>query len=429
MAAESDTLETRSSTRRNQRESSGVNRQRHRTVLLVGLGIFVSTFAQTGVIGRLPFEYLLKLRLQASPEALAGFFALAALPWNFKPLAGLLSDSVPILGTRRKHYLLFSAAAAALLWWMLGAVPATFASLVAVAIGLNVALMLVSTATGGVLVEAGKEYGATGRLTSIRFAVMNVATLIAGPLGGWLAARTIATTTTTGALLCLALVPATLWLLREPPTARRNAGVWAAAGEQLKEILRSGTVWSAAGMLFLVQLAPGFATPLFYYQTDTLRFRPEFIGDLALASGCFGIVAAILYNHLCKRLTLRTSLVLAIAASVVSTLFYLGYHSWTTALIIESLAGFVGTLAQLPLFDLAIRATPQGSEAFGYSLMMSVWNIGMSLSDVLGSWLYAHYHLNFMNLVWLNAGATALALLAIPFLPGRIVNRREADSV
>jgi len=38
----------------------------------------------------------------------------------------------------------------------------------------------------------------------------------------------------------------------------------------------------------------------------------------------------------------------------------------------------------------------------------------MSLSDVFGSWLFAHYQLNFMNLVWLNAGTTALALVAIP---------------
>jgi hypothetical protein len=34
-----------------------------------------------------------------------------------------------------------------------------------------------------------------------------------------------------------------------------------------------------------------------------------------------------------------------------------------------------------------------------------------------------------MNLVWVNAGTTALALLAIPFLPAQIVGRREEDSV
>jgi MFS family permease len=428
MRAEWDVLAP-APTRTDPQKSGGASLRLRRMVSLVGAGIFVSTFAQTAVVGRLPLEFLLKGHLHVAAEAMAGFFALAALPWNFKPLAGLLSDSTPIFHTRRKHYLLLSAAAAGVLWWLLGAVSHTYLSLIAVAIGLNVALMVISTATGGLLVEAGQAYHATGRLTSLRFVVMNAATLIAGPLGGFLAARTFGVTAATGALLCLALIPATLWLLNEPPTARRDAGVWRAAGKQLKEIVRSGTMWSAAGMLLLVQLAPGFTTPLFYYQTNTLRFTPEFIGDLALASSALGIVAALLYARVCRHMTLRTLLLLAIAANVVSTMFYLGYHSWESALTIESLAGFVGTLAQLPLFDLAVRATPQGSEAFGYALMMSVWNIGMSISDVFGSWLFAQYHLNFMNLVWLNAGTTALALLAIPFLPAAIVKRREEDDL
>ena len=295
-------MSTTSSTHDDRQDSGEANRRLRRTVSLVGAGIFVSTLAQTGVLGRLPFEFLLKGHLHLAPQALAGFFALAALPWNFKPLAGLLSDSTPIFGTRRKHYLLLSASAAFVLWYLSGAISETFSALVAVAIGLNVALMIISTATGGVLVEAGQEYHATGRLTAIRFVVMNVATLIAGPLGGFLAARTFGLTAGTGALLCLSLVPATLWWLKEPPTARRDAGVWTAARLQLKEIFRSGTVWGAAGMLFLVQISPGFATPLFYYQTDSLGFSPQFIGDLLLASSCLGILAAWIYGGLCKRL-------------------------------------------------------------------------------------------------------------------------------
>ena len=417
----------KTASRSDRQAARGRKRAWRRPVPLIGLGLFVTTFAQTGVLGRLPIEFLLKGRLHVAPEAMAGFFALAALPWNFKPLAGLLSDSTPIFGTRRKHYLLFSAAAATALWWLLGAVPYTFPTLVAVAIGLNLALMVASTATGGLLVEAGQKLRATGRLTSLRFLLMNAATLVAGPLGGFLAGRAFGLTAAAGAGLCLALVPATLLLLKEPPTSRRDPSAWVAAGTQLKEILRSGAVWSAAGMLFLAQLAPGFTTPLFYYQTNTLRLSSAFIGDLVLASSSFGILGSLIYGSICKRLPLRTLLVLSIAGSAASTMFYLGYHSWLSALIIESLAGLVGTLAQLPLVDLALRATPPGNEAFGYSLMMSVWNIGLSVSDLVGSWLFARYHLNFMNLVWLNAGTTALALLAMPFLPANIVKRREED--
>ena len=86
-------------------------------------------------MGRLPLEFLLKGSLHITATDMAGFFALAALPWNIKPLAGLLSDSTPIFGTRRKHYLIISGAAAALLWWLLGAIGHTFAALAAVAIG------------------------------------------------------------------------------------------------------------------------------------------------------------------------------------------------------------------------------------------------------------------------------------------------------
>jgi hypothetical protein len=41
---------------------------------------------------------------------------------------------------------------------------------------------------------------------------------------------------------------------------------------------RVATVWSAAGMLFLVYTVPGFTTPMYYLQTDTLKFSQPFIG-------------------------------------------------------------------------------------------------------------------------------------------------------
>jgi predicted MFS family arabinose efflux permease len=97
------------------------------------------------------------------------------------------------------------------------------------------------------------------------------------------------------------------------------------------------------------------------------------------------------------------------------------------ALVVEGLAGMGLTLAQLPLFDLAARATPKGSEALGYSLMIALWNIGLSLSDIIGSALFEKYGLTFMNLVWVNAGTTALVLVVIPFLPGRLVDKKEGE--
>src|SRR5689334_15225286 len=49
-----------------------------------------------------------------SPAQIAGVMAVLALPWALKPLLALLSDFVPLFGSRRRAYLLVSTAVAAL---------------------------------------------------------------------------------------------------------------------------------------------------------------------------------------------------------------------------------------------------------------------------------------------------------------------------
>jgi predicted MFS family arabinose efflux permease len=396
-----------------------------RWAVLIGTAVFATTMPQTAIL-RLPFQNLLKSDLHISREAMASFFALNTLAWYFKPLAGILTDSVPLFGTRRRHYLILSALAAAAFYLLVGIVPHTYAALVTVLIAMNAMLVIGSTVAGGVLVEAGQRYGATGRLSSARYFVMNACVLLGGPLGGFLAARAFGLTAIAGAVISLSAVPFAWWLLREPPLAQKNTEAWTNAKIQLRTLMRSGTLWSAAGLLFLVYIAPGFATPLYYFQTDTLKFSQQFIGTLILLSGAFGIGASFLYAVLCRWLPLRVLLYLSIAVSALGTLGYLFYHSGTAAAIVESENGLIGTLATLALMDLAARATPRGSEGLGFALMMSVLNGAQALSDIFGSWLIDQHHVSFFRLVWLNAGTTALVLLVIPFLPKILIDRCDA---
>lgn len=398
-----------------------------RWAFLIGAGVFASTLSQPGVL-KLPLQNLLKTDLRVSREAMAAFFAAGALAWYFKPLAGILSDSFPLFGTRRRHYLLFSAAAAAALWLLVGVVPRTFGSVLVAVIAMNAMLVMGSTVVGGLLVEVGQKYGATGRLTSARYFVMNVCLLLAGPVGGFLAARSFGLSTAVAALIAFSVVPVAFLLLREPPTAQRASEAWVNAGRHLKTLMCSGTLWSAAGLLFLVYISPGFGTPLYYYQTDNLKFSQQFIGNLGLVNGGVGLLGAVCYGLLCRRLMLRPLLAVGIACNVLATLLYHFYQSHTSALIVEGGAGLFATLAELPLMDLAARATPRGSEGLGFALMMSVRNGSAALSDIVGSMLVDHYHVSFGNLVWLNAGTTALVLLVIPFLPRILMNRRDGES-
>ena len=60
---------------------------------------------------------------------------------------------------------------------------------------------------------------------------------------------------------------------------------------------------------------------------------------------------------------------------------------------------FVGVIAEVAMMDLAVRATPKGCEALGFSLMMSVRNFALTANDILGSWLIDSRHWEFKKLV------------------------------
>jgi hypothetical protein len=104
------------------------------------------------------------------------------------------------------------------------------------------------------------------------------------------------------------------------------------------------------------------------------------------------------------------------------------FYGRKTAMPIDAVSSLVGIIAEVALMDLAVRATPRGCEAFGFSLMMSVRNLALTANDILGSWLIDHRHWQFNKLVLVNAGTTALVLVIIPFLPKILMNRREGDA-
>ncbi len=371
------------------------------------------------MIARLPLDLFLKNQLHFPPQSVATFWAIGAFAWYVKPLVGLLCDAYPLLGARRRGYLIAGSIAACLLWSAFAIVPQRPLPLLAVMLALNLAIVAVSTAIGGLLVEVGQRHGATGRLSALREGLIGAMSLVVGPLAGWLAARAIGWTAGTGTLIWVAFIPVALWVAREPPAAPPDhSSVLTGALAQLRVLRRAPTMWSAAVLLFLVYLAPGFQTPLLYHQQDDLHFTPHDMGRLLLVGATGAIAGSAAYGWLCRRLSLRALLIGGIVLNAASTLFYLAYSSLASAMAITLAAAVLGSIALLPIYDLAARATPRGSESFGYALLMSVQSLTtLAISDPLGATLYGHFHVTFSSLVWINAGSTAAVLLFVPFLP------------
>jgi hypothetical protein len=395
-------------------------------VAVVGWGVVVTYLGWPQLLARLPLGLALKNDLRLEPQELAAFWAVATIPWYCKPLVGLLVDAVPLAGTRRRAYLLLGSVLAALAWLAFAFVPRATTPLLVVAVAVNAALVVVSTNVGGLLVEVGQEHGATGRLSTLRQTLVGGINLVAGPLGGWLAGRAFGWTVGLGALIVGSFVPVVYALAREPGGARSDAAARAPLGGHLRATFRSRSALTAATLVFLVYLAPGLQTPLLYYQQDVLRFDAAFMGQLQTWAGAGVILGALAYGVVCRRVPLGVSLGVGIVLSAAGTLLYLAYDSRGAAIGIHFASAILGTFAALPLYDLAARAAPRGSESFAYALVLGMQTLATyAISDVVGSTLYGHFHFTFKQLVWVDAASTLAVLLFLPALPRALRAGRE----
>lgn len=393
--------------------------------LIITFGIFATTLPQPQVLGRLPLQFLLKDDASVTREQMAAFFFWCGLAWYLKPFAGILTDAFPLFGTRRRYYLLISSALACASWIGMSFLPHNYGALLWGAMLVNLFMVMASTVVGAFLVEAGQSMGATGRLTAQRVLVSNFCGLIQGPLGGLLATAGFMWAAGANAALVLSIFPVAYIFLRERVVAKsRGHEVFHNAGQQLATIFRSKNLWMALLFMACFYFSPGFSTPLFYRQTDELHFSKQAIGNLGIFSGALGILAAVVYSRLIKRVPIRALLFIGVATAAVGTLLYLFYSTWTRAVLIESQNGFFFTLAELALLDLAARATPPGCEGLGYSLMLSIRNVAVFGADIVGSHL-ADHQWPFASLVFLNAGTTAIVLILLPFLPAALMRSKD----
>jgi len=396
--------------------------------IVIIIGVLGTSLAQPQVLGRIPIQNLLKNELHVDRAANAAFFFWMGLAWYFKPFFGIITDAFPLFGSRRKSYMILGATCGTLSWAGLYFAPHKYGSLLWACIVINLFMMATSTVVGGYMVEAAQASSGSGRLTSVRNAVEQFGILVAGPVAGFLGSIAFGwTTISCGAVLFL-IVPGALLFLREKRRTVPTKELFDEASKQLVKIANAKTMWIAAGFMALFYCAPGLATAVFYKQQNDLHLNTQGQGYLQFLSGLCGMLAAALYGiYGSRRFTLRTLLLWSVGLGTVANFGYLFYTSVGNARLIESFNGFGYTMAEVAMMDLAVRATPSGSEGLGFSLMMSVRNFFLFGSDWAGSKLLDVYHLHFNTLVLANAATSAIVIPLVLVLPSIIVMSRDAQ--
>ena len=413
--------ETVSSEPGNSRRTAGL-------VLLFGTLYFVQGIAEPteGLIAQ-PVRSLLK-SWDRSPGTITTFMALMALPWAFKPFYGLLTDFVPLAGTRRRSYLLLSTAVT-----VLGLGYLYFARLPAGEMGLLLTLLLLPTlgvafsdvVIDALMVEKGQPLGLTGLLQSAQWTAMYAGTIVAGQLGGYLSQYN---QQETAFLICAGVTFATLVLawfcVPEQPRPPQPAGfsdalssIWAA--------IKSPAVLAAALFVFLWSFNPFSTSVLYIYATQDVGLSETFYGTTVSLVSLGAMIASLAYGTYCRRFSFTALIHLSIVSGILATLAYWGLRDKTSAAVISVVVGFTYMTGNLVQFDMVARVCPLSAAGTTFALLMGLTNLSASLSAALGGWFYeiwsSHWGptMSFNLLVLVGAVTNAACWLVIPLLKGK----------
>ena len=361
-----------------------------------------------------PIQYLLKEDLSLSAAQAGLVWAMVGLGWTIKPIYGLVSDFLPLGGSRRKGYLLLMSALGLGSWLALAVTPAAYATVLVLLMACSFTLAFADVMADALMVETGRPLGLTGSFQAIQWAAMGLALTLAHLGGGYLSEYA---TPHTAFFVCgffpLATLLATLFFVRETPQPLGQTQVRETA-RSLGTAVRSRAVWIVAGFLFVWNFSPLFGTPLLYYERDVLQFSKIYIGTLGALANAAGMLGAVIFFFFFRNVSLRRLLFIAVTLGVLSTLSFLGLTGPRSAILIFLSYGLISQITHLAVLDLAARSCPARVEGTVFALLMSALNLGRSGSQVLGGWLYGET--GFVPLVFISAAFTALCWLMISLL-------------
>lgn len=379
-------------------------------------------------LSRLATSYYLKDEVGLSAGDLGAVTGLFSLPWVFKPAYGLLSDTRPILGSRRKAYLGLSGLVGCASFLALAAAPSKDAVIAANLVG-SLSVAVADVVADSIVVEKSDSDATAKKLQSASWASRYVgaigASLLAGPALGKLGSR--------GAWLATAPLPllvaaASTAVEEEPPVDDEQPPLRA-----LLRALSSPEILRPALFLFLWQATPSCGTAFFVFATSPqgLNFDPDFIGLTSAVGAAAGLAGVGLYNLAFKNARLSTVILgTSIASAVLGCApLILVYHlnrglldDRLFAVGDDVLQAALGEVSFLPLLVLASRICPPGVEGALFATLMSIFNLGGLVSQETGAFLTNALHVdqppfdNLGPLIVLCSASSLLPLLVLDWV-------------
>lgn len=366
----------------------------------------------------------LLMRWDLDAGEIGRFSALIMLPWSIKPLYGLISDFLPLAGYRRKSYLVLTSSLSAAAMFGLSALPlepGDTTLLLGLLMVPAVGIAFSDVAIDALMIENGQPRGWTGHLQSMQWTGMYAAAALAGVAGGYLSEHQIERY---GFFFCGWTCLAALALSCAAPEQRRRLAAdrvqvdW----RLLASAWRIPVLRAAAVFLFLWNFNPFSASVLHYHLTKQVGFSQQFFGNLTTVTSLASMTGALSYGVLRRFFSFRVLLHASILLGIASTAAYWGLAGEFSARIVSAAVGFTTAVATLIQLDLAAQVCPIEIAGTVFAILMSLANLGTSLSAGVGGYAYTVLrksldgHSAFAWLVGIGSLTTAACWLVMPWL-------------
>jgi len=351
-------------------------------------------------LAQLAVSFFLKDELGLSPSETAALLGIVMLPWTVKPLYGLVSDSVPLWGYRRRSYMVVSSLLGAIAWgWLAVGVHAATQATIAIALTSLAVACSDAIADAAVVERARREGADAGSLQSFTWAAASVGTILSAYLGGVFLERWGSRTVfaVTAALPLLTAIAAFAIADRVEGVAPGVLTGWREQWGKLRQAFSRKEILLPAVFLFLWQATPTADSAFFFFTTNELHFNPEFLGTVRLVTSVAGLAGIWLFQRYLRGVPIRRIFVWTtlLSAALGLTGLVLVTHA-NRALGIDDrwfslgdsvVLAVAGRIAFMPVLVLAARLCPEGIEATLFALLMSVLNLGSLLAYQSGAWL------------------------------------------
>ncbi len=348
-----------------------------RLLIIFSLVYIVDGLAQSPLYTQTVTNYL-KNVIGWAPDHVTQYLTITSLPWVIKPIYGLISDFVPLFGYRRKSWLFVSnlLAGASFVWLAF----LTHPDYIIVALVLaNFGIAASTTLCSALVVENGKKHSMSGSFVNVQWIWFYISTVAASVGAGWIAQHLDPTSALHTSAMILGLSPiivlvGTVYFVHEEKAKVDIAG-FKTSFASLLAVFKSRVFWLVALFIFFYNFNPGFGTPLYYYETDTLKFDQQFIGNLSAIGAAGSVLGGFIYAFMLKRMTLKTLLIISVLLGALSQASYLLLSGEVSAIVLAVANGIFGMITVVSLMTLAADYCPDGAEGFAYALLMSVNNV------------------------------------------------------